>query len=67
MKDNRRRCTRIRHNEVHQVNEELKSELGLKVYWGLSRGALYELIGERVGLTSRRVQYILNHTTGVVK
>lgn len=62
MKDNRRKSTKTRHDEVHKINEELKNELGHKVYWGLSRTILFELISERVGLSKRRIQYILDHT-----
>lgn len=62
MKDNRKIYTRKRHNEVHQVNEDIKAELGHRVYWGLSRKVIYEMISERVGLSPRRIQYILDHT-----
>lgn len=62
MKDKRKIYTRKRHNEVHQVNEDIKAELGHRVYWGLSRKVIYEMISERVGLSPRRIQYILDHT-----
>ena len=64
-KDYRRKSTRIRHNDVHRVNEELKVELGHKVYWGLSRKVVYDMISDRVGLSPRRIQYILDHTEKV--
>lgn len=65
MKDKRKIYTRKRHNEVHQVNEDIKAELGHRVYWGLSRKVIYEMISERIGLSPRRIQFILDHTEKV--
>lgn len=65
MKDLRKRYTKKRHNEVHQVNEDIKAELGHRVYWGLSRKVIYEMISERIGLSPRRIQFILDHTEKV--
>lgn len=60
--DLRRKSTKIRHNLVHKANADLLEKLGAKMYWGLSRYAVYELISEQTGLSIRRIQYILNHT-----
>lgn len=62
MEDNRRDSTIIRHNDVHKANKEILAELGHKIYWGLSRTDIYERIQAKTGLSTRRIQYILNHT-----
>lgn len=59
--DKRRDATIINHNRVHEVDERLQSEWG-EMYWAISRSKIYEMIKAEVGLSTRRVQWILGHT-----
>jgi hypothetical protein len=49
------------HNEVHAINDELRTQLG-ELYYAISKSYLYSLISRRTGYCPKRIAYILNHT-----
>lgn len=57
----RRESTVVRDNQIHQMYEDILSELGeLKV--AVSKTYIYERIREQTKLSIRTISYILNHT-----
>lgn len=60
-KDNRRDNTIIRHNEIHELAEKIKKDLG-GTYKYVSKTYLYDRIMTVTHLSSKRIAYILNHT-----
>lgn len=60
-KDNRRDNTIIRHNEIHELAEKIKKDLG-GTYKYVSKTYLYDRISSIKHLSTKRIAYILNHT-----
>ena len=50
------------HDEVHAIDDELRTRLG-ELYYAISRSYIYSLISQRTGYCPKRIAYILNHTT----
>lgn len=70
MKNNKRLREKSRrtiddHNVVHNIDNELRTELG-EIYYDLSRQGIYRRIAERLPdgykYCLKRIAYILNHT-----
>lgn len=53
------------HNEVHAINDELRTQLG-ELYYAISKAYIYGEISKRTGYCVKSVATILNHTKKVV-
>lgn len=60
-KDKRRDNTIIRHNEIHELADKIKKELGT-TYKYVSKTYIYDMIVAQTHLSTKRIAYILNHT-----
>ena len=49
------------HNEVHKLNEELRTQLG-ELYYAISKNYIYGEISKRTGYCIKSIATILNHT-----
>ena len=49
------------HNEVHEIDNELREKYG-ELYYAISRGYIYGEISKRTGYCIKQVATILNHT-----
>lgn len=56
--------TIIRHNIVHELYAQLRSQLGIYPD-AVAKGTIYAHISEKCGLSTKEVAYILNHTVYV--
>lgn len=61
MKKERRESTIIRDNMVHDMYNQLLSDLGA-LKGAVSKGYLYDRIKEKTRLSIRTISFILNHT-----
>lgn len=59
--ENRRRCTIMRDNQVHQMYKGMMENMG-GIGRYVSKTYIYGKIGEEMGLSNRMVSFILNHT-----
>lgn len=49
------------HNEVHAIDDELRTLHG-ELYYAISRSYIYSLISKRTGYCVKSIATILNHT-----
>ena len=54
--------TIFRNNIVHKMYKEIMDSLG-DLKYEITRSYVYKKIREKTGLSARRIQYILNHTS----
>ena len=57
----RRPSTQIRDNRVHEIYQQILSELG-KYSNVVAKSYIYQLIHDRTGLCVKTIAYIINHT-----
>ena len=62
---NRRESTMVRDNEIHELYQQIRHELG-SLANAVSKGYIYERIKEKTKLSIRTISFILNHTNWVV-
>lgn len=58
---NRRESTIVRDNEIHELYQQIRKELGCLAN-AVSKGYIYERIKEKTKLSIRTISFILNHT-----
>ena len=58
---NRRESTMVRDNEIHELYQQIRHELG-DLANVVSKGYIYERIKEKTKLSIRTISFILNHT-----
>lgn len=58
---NRRESTMVRDNEIHELYQQIRHELG-SLANAVSKGYIYERIKEKTKLSIRTISFILNHT-----
>ena len=59
---NRRESTMVRDNEIHELYQQIRHELGSLANAAVSKGYIYERIKEKTKLSIRTISFILNHT-----
>ena len=52
------------HNEVHAIDDELRTQLG-ELYYAISKSYIYSVISKRTGYCIKSIATILNHTRKV--
>lgn len=58
---NRRKPTVMRDDRIHEMYKEITDEVG-ELCGYISRMYIYERIGKEMGISTRLVSFILNHT-----